>query len=51
MDRLQIEAEPPLTLDQIVEIENKVGAGLIEEVIAVAEGEKELVKTMQESKV
>lgn len=49
--RLRIEAEPPLTMAQISEIEQKIGAGLIEEVIAVAEGEKRLVETMTEYKV
>lgn len=35
----------------IADLENKIGAGLIEEVIAVAEGEHQLVDTMIESKV
>lgn len=51
INRLQIEAEPPLTLEQVGEIETKIGAGLIEEIIQVAEGEKALVETMQENKV
>ena len=37
--------------DRIEEIENKIGAGLIEEVIQVAEGELSLVDTMIKSKV
>ena len=49
--RLQIESEPPLTLEQIGEVEQQIGAGLIEEVIRVAEGEKELAHTLAESKV
>lgn len=51
LSKLTIEAEPPLTLDQVGEIETKIGAGLIEEIIAVAEGEKGLVETLREAKV
>lgn len=36
---------------RIVELENEIGAGLIEEVIQVAEGELKLVQTMAEAKV
>lgn len=36
---------------RIEELENKIGAGLIEEVIQVAEGEMALVDTMVEAKV
>lgn len=36
---------------RIEELENKIGAGLIEEVIQVAEGELALVDTMIEAKV
>ncbi len=36
---------------RIADIEEKIGAGLIEEVIEVAKGEQELVKIMAESKV
>ena len=46
-----LEVEPPLDADQINEIEVKVGAGLIEEVVQVAEGELLLVDEMLESKV
>lgn len=49
--RLQIEAEPSLTMEQVSEIEQKVGAGLIEEIIAVAEDESKLVDTMAEYRV
>ncbi|PNS14648.1 hypothetical protein CAC42_1670 [Sphaceloma murrayae] len=46
-----MEAEPPLTADQINEIEQQIGAGLIEEVIQVAEGESALVDSMIQEKV
>lgn len=46
-----IEAEPALTADQIEEIENKIGAGLIEEVIQVAEGEARLADVMIKAQV
>ncbi|OAL69146.1 NADH-ubiquinone oxidoreductase subunit [Trichophyton violaceum] len=45
------EAEPALEAAQISEIENKIGGGLIEEVIQVAEGELRLVDEMVKSKV
>lgn len=35
----------------IADLENKIGAGLIEEVIAVAEGEHKLVETMAAAQV
>ncbi|KAL8719815.1 MAG: hypothetical protein Q9225_003218 [Loekoesia sp. 1 TL-2023] len=44
------ENEPPLEASQIAEIEDKIGGGLIEEVIQVAEGENKLVDTMLESR-
>lgn len=47
----RIEPEPSLSADQINDIEGKIGAGLIEEIIQVAEGEKELAATMMEHKV
>ncbi|KAK0325823.1 hypothetical protein LTR82_003362 [Friedmanniomyces endolithicus] len=47
----RIEPEPALTQGQIVEIENAIGGGLIEEVIQVAEGESRLVETLAEHKV
>merc|ERR1712093_219624 len=43
--------EPPLTSEQVSVIENKIGAGLIEEVIQVAEGELKLVDVLAKSKV
>ena len=51
MSRIHIEAEPTLTMEQIGEVEQKIGAGLIEEVIQVAEGEKELAEKIQSWKV
>ncbi|RYO86321.1 hypothetical protein DL766_009664 [Monosporascus sp. MC13-8B] len=49
--KVKWEPEPQLTADQIEEIENKIGAGLIEEVIQVAEGELNLVDSMYKAKV
>ncbi|KAJ9635800.1 hypothetical protein H2201_000206 [Coniosporium apollinis] len=46
-----LEPEPPLTIEQVNDLENRIGAGLIEEVIQVAEGEYQLVDKMVESKV
>ncbi|KAI0165009.1 ETC complex I subunit conserved region-domain-containing protein [Xylariaceae sp. FL1272] len=45
------EAEPQMTADQVEEIENKIGAGLIEEVVQMAESELKLVDIMYEAKV
>jgi len=50
-EQLRLEKEPALTADQVVEIENQIGAGLIEEVIQVAEGELKLVEVMEKGKV
>jgi len=47
----RIEPEPALTAEQINELEGKIGAGLIEEVIQVAEGEMQLVDTLAENQV
>ncbi|PYH47541.1 complex I NDUFA5 subunit family protein [Aspergillus saccharolyticus JOP 1030-1] len=44
------EAEPALTAEQISEIEKQIGAGLIEEVIQVAEGELKVVDELYKSK-
>ncbi|KAL8910294.1 MAG: hypothetical protein Q9171_004417 [Xanthocarpia ochracea] len=49
-DIVQWESEPPLEASQIAEIEDQIGAGLIEEVIQVAEGEEKLVDIMLESR-
>lgn len=46
-----LEAEPPLSRDQIEAIEQKIGAGLIEEVVQVAEGELALIDEMLRHKV
>ncbi|KAI0482876.1 ETC complex I subunit conserved region-domain-containing protein [Xylariaceae sp. FL0804] len=45
------EPEPQMTAEQVYEVENKIGAGLIEEVVQVAEGELKLVDHMAEAKV
>lgn len=50
-ERPEIEAEPPLSAEQVNEIESKIGAGLIEEVIQVAQGEITLADTLLESQV
>ena len=44
-------ANCPVSYSRISEIEEKIGAGLLEEVIQVAEGELKLVDTMAEHKV
>ncbi|KAL1879421.1 hypothetical protein VTK73DRAFT_6953 [Phialemonium thermophilum] len=49
--QVQLEPEPQLTAEQIEELETKIGAGLIEEVIQVAEGELKLIDTMAKAKV
>ncbi|KAI0117285.1 ETC complex I subunit conserved region-domain-containing protein [Daldinia grandis] len=49
--KVKWEPEPQLTADQIEEIESKIGGGLIEEVVRVAENELRLVDIMQENKV
>ena len=46
-----VEDEPALTAAQIGEIETKIGAGLIEEIIQVAEGEKVLAEELYKSQV
>ncbi|KAK7423776.1 hypothetical protein QQZ08_008931 [Neonectria magnoliae] len=50
-EQVEWDEEPQLTADQISELENKIGAGLIEEVIQVAEGELGLIDTMEKAKV
>ncbi|KAJ5907544.1 hypothetical protein N7495_000226 [Penicillium taxi] len=45
------ENEPPLDAEQISQIEREIGAGLIEEVIQVAEAEFNLVDELHKSKV
>ncbi|KAL2368363.1 hypothetical protein RJ035_002649 [Blastomyces gilchristii] len=49
--RIDLYDEPALEAAQISEIENQIGAGLIEEVIEVAEGELKLVDDMIKFKV
>ncbi|EEH20627.1 hypothetical protein PABG_02858 [Paracoccidioides brasiliensis Pb03] len=49
--RIELYEEPALEAAQISEIENQIGAGLIEEVIKVAEGELKLVDEMAKYKV
>jgi len=48
---LKWENEPALEADQIHEIEQKIGGGLIEEVVQVAEGELKLVDEMAKAKI
>lgn len=50
-EKVEWEDEPQLTAEQIHHLELKIGAGLMEEVIQVAEGELRLVETMREAKV
>ncbi|KAL2040484.1 hypothetical protein N7G274_006927 [Stereocaulon virgatum] len=50
-DTVKWEPEPPLDASQISDVENQIGAGLIEEVIQVAEGELKLLDTMINAKV
>lgn len=45
------ENEPALEAEQVAEIEKQIGAGLLEEVIQVAEGELKLVDELYKSKV
>ena len=49
--RVHIESEPSLSVEQVQDVEKRIGAGLIEEVIEVAEGEKRCVEVMWEGKV
>ncbi|KAK0718164.1 ETC complex I subunit conserved region-domain-containing protein [Lasiosphaeria miniovina] len=49
-EKVAWEPEPKLTADQISELETKIGAGLIEEVVQVAEGELKLVDIMLQSR-
>ncbi|KAI1818477.1 ETC complex I subunit conserved region-domain-containing protein [Poronia punctata] len=50
-DKINWEPEPQLTADQVEEVENKIGAGLIEEVVSMAENELTLADIMYKSKV
>ncbi|KAF2636915.1 hypothetical protein P280DRAFT_144298 [Massarina eburnea CBS 473.64] len=51
LSKVNLAKEPPYTVDEISEIENRIGAGLIEEVIQVAEGEHKLADEMAKAKV
>ncbi|RCI14113.1 hypothetical protein L249_8123 [Ophiocordyceps polyrhachis-furcata BCC 54312] len=51
LDKIEWENEPQLTAAQIHELENQIGAGLIEEVIQVAETELRLVDVMERAKI
>ncbi|KAF2430914.1 hypothetical protein EJ08DRAFT_611487 [Tothia fuscella] len=46
-----IDPEPGYAMEQVAEIESKIGAGLIEEVIQVAQGENLLAEVMVKNKV
>ncbi|EDU44154.1 NADH-ubiquinone oxidoreductase 29.9 kd subunit precursor [Pyrenophora tritici-repentis] len=48
---IKFDPEPKYTTEAISELENRLGAGLIEEVIQVAEGEHKLVDAMVAAKV
>ncbi|ATY60763.1 NADH-ubiquinone oxidoreductase kDa subunit [Cordyceps militaris] len=50
-EKIEWEDEPQLTADQIQELEQKIGAGLIEEIIEVAEGELKIIEVMEKAKV
>ncbi|KAF2455101.1 NADH-ubiquinone oxidoreductase 29.9 kDa subunit [Lineolata rhizophorae] len=49
--QLDADPEPPLTAEQVSRIESQIGAGLIEEILQVAEGESTLVEKMAEAKI
>lgn len=49
-EQIEWEDEPQLTADQIHTLEQQIGAGLIEEVVQVAEGELKLIDTIEKSK-
>ncbi|KAG6058480.1 hypothetical protein E4U32_004593 [Claviceps aff. humidiphila group G2b] len=48
---IEWEDEPQLTAGQIQELEHGIGAGLVEEVIQVAEGELHTIETMEKHRV
>ncbi|RDL33628.1 NADH-ubiquinone oxidoreductase 29.9 kDa subunit [Venustampulla echinocandica] len=50
-EKIELPPQPRLTAQQVSEMENQIGAGLIEEVIEVAEGELKLVDVMLKAKV
>jgi len=49
--RPSLEPEPLFTVEQIGELEQKIGAGLLEEVIQVAEGELKLAGIMVQNRI
>ncbi|KAH7382552.1 ETC complex I subunit conserved region-domain-containing protein [Phaeosphaeria sp. MPI-PUGE-AT-0046c] len=49
--KVKFDPEPQYTVEAISDLESRLGAGLIEEVIQVAEGEHQLVDNMIENKV
>ncbi|KAF2824534.1 hypothetical protein CC86DRAFT_395695 [Ophiobolus disseminans] len=49
--QVKFESEPQYTTEAIGDLESRLGAGLIEEVIQVAEGEHKIVDTMIQSRV
>ncbi|KAK3209060.1 hypothetical protein GRF29_69g575260 [Pseudopithomyces chartarum] len=51
INRIKLPSEPQYTVEAISELENRLGGGLIEEVIQVAEGEHKLVDEMIKHKV
>ncbi|CAJ2512184.1 Uu.00g051990.m01.CDS01 [Anthostomella pinea] len=50
-NKVNWEPEPQMTADQVEEIEGKIGAGLIEEVVQMAESELRLIDVMYDAKV
>ncbi|KAF2180570.1 hypothetical protein K469DRAFT_714563 [Zopfia rhizophila CBS 207.26] len=51
IQKVKLDPEPQLTVKQISDLESQFGAGLLEEVIEVAEGEHKLVDEMIKSRV
>ncbi|KAH8729110.1 ETC complex I subunit conserved region-domain-containing protein [Phaeosphaeriaceae sp. PMI808] len=51
LNQATLDPEPQYTADEISDLETKLGAGLIEEVIQVASGEHTLVDSMIKSKI
>lgn len=51
ISQVKFDPEPQYTTEAISDLESKIGAGLIEEVIAVAEGEHKLVEVMTKAQV
>ncbi|PHH67707.1 hypothetical protein CDD83_6455 [Cordyceps sp. RAO-2017] len=50
-EKMEWEDEPQWTAEQVCALEKKIGAGLIEEVIQVAEGELHLVELMRKAHI